>query len=99
MPGALGDAVALTFLAAGREDDARRVWANRRPIARDYYWLVTTTLRAHAATRLGDVEAAVAARDELLPWAGRVAGPDSGTPVLGPGDAARAEGAELGSAA
>lgn len=95
MPGALGDAVALTFLDAGREDDARRVWAARRPIARDYYWLVTTTLRAHAAVRLGDVGTAVAARDALLPWAGRIAGLDSGTLVLGPVDDALAEVAEL----
>ncbi|MGY1804368.1 BTAD domain-containing putative transcriptional regulator [Blastococcus sp. SYSU D00922] len=95
MPGALGDAVALTFLDAGREDDARRVWANRRPIARDYYWLVTTTLRAHAAVRLGDIDTAVAAREELLPWAGRIAGLDSGTLVLGPVDDALAEVAEL----
>ncbi|MGY1722771.1 BTAD domain-containing putative transcriptional regulator [Blastococcus sp. SYSU DS0533] len=95
MPGALGDAVVLAFLDAGREADARGVWARRRPIARDYYWLVTTTLRAHAAVRLGDLEVAVAARDELLPWAGRVAGLDSGTLVLGPVDDALAEVAGL----
>ncbi|SEL61480.1 Transcriptional regulatory protein, C terminal [Blastococcus sp. DSM 46786] len=95
MPGALGDAVVLAFLDAGREGDAREVWAVRRPVARDYYWLVTTTLRAHAAVRLGDVEVAVAAREELLPWAGRVAGLDSGTLVLGPVDDALAAVAEL----
>ncbi|MCF6743969.1 transcriptional regulator [Blastococcus sp. KM273128] len=95
MPGALGDAVVLAFLDAGREADARAVWARRRPIARDYYWLVTTTLRAHAAVRLGDVAVAVAARDALLPWAGRVAGLDSGTLVLGPVDDALAEVAGL----
>ncbi|MCF6509918.1 transcriptional regulator [Blastococcus sp. MG754426] len=95
MPGALSDAVVLTFLDAGRGADARAVWARRRPIARDYYWLTTTTLRAHAAVRLGDVGAAVAAREELLPWAGRVAGLDSGTLVLGPVDDALAEVAGL----
>ncbi|NEK57028.1 AAA family ATPase [Geodermatophilus sabuli] len=95
MPGALGDAVVLTFLDAGRDDDARAVWAIRRPIARDYYWLVTTTLRAHAAARLGDVPVATRARDELLPWAGRIAGLDSGTLIAGPVDDALAAVADL----
>ncbi|WP_448616238.1 BTAD domain-containing putative transcriptional regulator [Modestobacter sp. URMC 112] len=90
MPGALGDAVVLTFLDAGRADDARAAWAIRRPIPRDYYWLSTTTLRAHAAVALGDLEVARAAYTELLPWAGRVAGLDNGTLVVGPVDEALA---------
>ncbi|MFD2094023.1 BTAD domain-containing putative transcriptional regulator [Blastococcus deserti] len=95
MPGALGDAVVLTFLDAGRTSDARAAWATRRPIARDYYWLTTTTLRAHAAARLGDVPAATEARAQLLPWAGRIAGLDSGTLVVGPVDDALAAVADL----
>ncbi|MGY1823295.1 BTAD domain-containing putative transcriptional regulator [Geodermatophilus sp. SYSU D00079] len=90
MPGALTDAVVLGLLDAGRVDDARAAWAVRRPIARDYYWLASTTLRAHAAARLGDLAVARQVRDELLPWAGRIAGLDSGTLVVGPVDDALA---------
>ncbi|MGY1690342.1 BTAD domain-containing putative transcriptional regulator [Geodermatophilus sp. SYSU D01105] len=100
LPGALTDAVVLGLLDAGREDDARAAWAARRTISRDYYWLATTTLRAHAAARLGDLAAARQARDELLPWAGRIAGLDSGTLVVGPVDDALAAVADvLGDAA
>lgn len=95
MPGALGDAVALTFLDVGREDDARSAWATRRPVPRDYFWLATTTLRAHAAARLGDVAVAERARADLLPWAGRIAGLDNGTLVLGPVDDALAAVADV----
>ncbi|SDC77406.1 Transcriptional regulatory protein, C terminal [Geodermatophilus telluris] len=90
MPGALTDAVVLGLLDAGRTDDARAAWAVRRPISRDYYWLASTTLRAHAAARLGDLAVARQVRDELLPWAGRIAGLDSGTLVVGPVDDALA---------
>ncbi|MGY1632254.1 BTAD domain-containing putative transcriptional regulator [Geodermatophilus sp. SYSU D01186] len=90
MPGALTDAVVLGLLDAGRVDEAREAWAVRRPISRDYYWLATTTLRAHAAARLGDLAVARQVRDELLPWAGRIGGLDSGTLVVGPVDDALA---------
>ncbi|MEU2351158.1 BTAD domain-containing putative transcriptional regulator [Modestobacter sp. NPDC049651] len=90
MPGALTDAVVLGLLDAGRPDEARAVWPVRRPIARDYYWLVTTVLRAHAAVGLGDLPVARAAYADLLPWAGRVAGLESGTLVVGPVDDALA---------
>lgn len=94
MPGALTDAVVLALLDAGRADEARAAWAVRRPIARDYYWLATTTLRAHSAAGLGELDVARAAYAELLPWAGRVAGLDSGTLVVGPVDDALAAVAE-----
>ncbi len=90
MPGALGDAVVLGFLDAGRLDDARAAWAARRPVARDYYWLTVTTLRAHAAVGLGDLDVARAMYRDLLPWAGRIAGLDAGTLVVGPVDDALA---------
>ncbi|MGR6965270.1 BTAD domain-containing putative transcriptional regulator [Geodermatophilus sp. URMC 61] len=94
MPGALTDAVVLGLLDAGREDEARAAWQLRRPISRDYYWLAATTLRAHAAARLGDLATARQAREELLPWAGRIGGLDSGTLVVGPVDDALAAVAE-----
>ncbi|MFG1927611.1 BTAD domain-containing putative transcriptional regulator [Cryptosporangium sp. NPDC048952] len=95
LPGAMSEVVALCRLDAGREEDARAAWAARVPVARDYYWLMTTAMRAHAAARLGDVAEAVAARDALLPYAGRVAGLDSGTMPVGPVDDALAAVAEL----
>jgi hypothetical protein len=94
MPGALGDAVVLTFLDAGRDDDARAAWAIRRPVPRDCYRLSGTTLRAHAAVRLGDLDVARSAYADLRPWAGRVAGLDNGTLVVGPVDDALAAVAE-----
>src|SRR3712207_5141774 len=90
MPGALGDAVVLTFLDAGRVTDARAAWAIRRPVARDYYWLTVSTLRAHAAVALGELTVVRETYGELLPWAGRIAGLDAGTLVVGPVDDALA---------
>jgi hypothetical protein len=94
MPGALTDAVVLGLLDAGRFDEARAAWQVRRSISRDYYWLAATTLRAHAAARLGDLAVARQAREELRPWAGRIAGLDSGTLVVGPVDDALAAAAD-----
>ena len=94
LPGVLSEAVALTLLQAGRAEQAREAWAARRPVQRDYFWLVTTTLRAHAAVRLGDLDVARACARELRPWAGRVAGLESGTLVVGPVDDALAAVAE-----
>jgi len=96
MPGILTEMVVLCLLDAGREADARAAWQLRAPANnRDHYWLVVTALRAHAATRLGDVGEAVAARDALLPYAGRIAGLDSGSMPVGPVDDALAAVAEL----
>ncbi|GAA0273158.1 BTAD domain-containing putative transcriptional regulator [Cryptosporangium japonicum] len=95
IPGAMSEVVALCRLDAGREADARAAWAQRVPVARDYYWLMTTAMRAHAAARLGDTAEAIAARAALLPYAGRVAGLDSGTMPVGPVDDALAAIAEF----
>ncbi|MEJ5869415.1 BTAD domain-containing putative transcriptional regulator [Pseudokineococcus sp. 5B2Z-1] len=88
--GALARVVALALADAGRVDEARERLAAARPVARDYYWLALTALRARAAARLEDRAAARACYDELLPWAGRVAGLDSGSLPVGPVDAALA---------
>ncbi|MCY1139165.1 BTAD domain-containing putative transcriptional regulator [Actinoplanes sp. Pm04-4] len=87
-PGRVSDPLVLALLDAGDPEVARQVWAGRRPIDRNYYWLGFTTLRAHAAARLGDVETGASLLAELLPFAGRVAGLDSGTLYAGPVDAA-----------
>jgi hypothetical protein len=94
MPGALTDAVVLALFDAGCLDEARAAWALRGPVPRNYFWLAMTTLRAHVAVRLGELDTARAAADDLRPWSGRIAGLDSGTLVVGPVDDALAVVAE-----
>jgi len=89
-PKGVTDALVLSLLDAGRPDEARAAWADRHPVARDYYWLAWTTMRGHAAARLHDLEEARPVYADLLPFAGRVAGLDSGTLNAGPVDAALA---------
>ena len=89
-PGTLEDALVLGLLDADRSDDARARWSRRAPVQRDYHWLAKTALRARAAARLGDRDAAQRCYDDLLPYAGRLAGLDSGSVVFGSVDAALA---------
>lgn len=94
-PGLLFDVVTLALLDAGREDEARRYWAVRRPLRRDFFWSMFAVLRGYAAARLGDVEEAAASYDELVPFSGRIAGLGSGSVAFGPVDAALAELADV----
>ncbi|ODQ96268.1 BTAD domain-containing putative transcriptional regulator [Mycolicibacterium holsaticum] len=84
------EAAVLALIAAGRTDEARRLWAGRDPVERSYYWLAMTTLRAHAAALLGDVDEARCCAEELAPYSGRMAGLDNGSLLTGPVDAALA---------
>ncbi|WP_445166141.1 BTAD domain-containing putative transcriptional regulator [Mycolicibacterium sp. Dal123E01] len=92
---AIADAAVLALLSAGREDDARQIWAARGPVERSYYWLAVTTLRAHAAVALGDESAAEQCAVELQPYSGRIAGLDNGSLLAGPVDDALAAVVEL----
>ena len=85
-----GAVTTLALVDAGRPDEARAVLAGLPPVERGYYWLGLTTARAHAAARLGETAAARDLYAQLRPWAGRVAGLDSGTMPLGPVDDALA---------
>ncbi|MFF5083233.1 BTAD domain-containing putative transcriptional regulator [Actinoplanes sp. NPDC000266] len=87
-PGRVTDALVLALLDAGDVAAARLVWQGRQQIDRNYYWLGFTTLRGLAAARLGDEETGRRIAADLLPFAGRVAGLDSGTLYAGPVDAA-----------
>ncbi|MEV4343061.1 BTAD domain-containing putative transcriptional regulator [Actinoplanes sp. NPDC049596] len=87
-PGRVTDALVLALVDAGDLAAAREVWQRRGEIDRNYYWLGFTTLRGLAAARLGDEETGRRIAAELLPFAGRVAGLDSGTLYAGPVDAA-----------
>ncbi|MET0899809.1 MAG: BTAD domain-containing putative transcriptional regulator [Mycobacterium sp.] len=87
-PDAMCEALVLCLLDAGRDDEARARWATRAPVRRNYYWLARMALFARAAVRVGDLDAGAAAYDELRPWAGRVAGIDSGSVAFGTVDEA-----------
>ncbi|MDF2825258.1 MAG: transcriptional regulator, partial [Mycobacterium sp.] len=89
-PDAMNEALVLCLLDAGRGDEARARWAQRTPLRRNYYWLARVTLFAHAAVRMGDLAACAQTYDELTPWAGRIAGIDSGSVVFGTVDDALA---------
>lgn len=91
----IADPAVLALLGAGREDEARQIWAARQPVERSYYWLAMTTLRAHAAVALADVEAAEQCGVELQTYSGRIAGLDNGSLLAGPVDDALAAIAEL----
>ncbi|MCT7661101.1 BTAD domain-containing putative transcriptional regulator [Mycobacterium deserti] len=82
-PDAMNEALVLCLLDAGRIDEARIRWAARTPLRRNYYWLGRMALFARAAARLGDLDECAGAYEELLPWAGRVAGIDSGSVAFG----------------
>ncbi|WP_433801697.1 BTAD domain-containing putative transcriptional regulator [Actinomycetospora sp. CA-084318] len=83
---ARGDIVAEPYaaalVAAGRIEDARRVWRPDVPIRRDWWWLYWTALRAEVAQALGDAEVAETCRRDLAPWRGHLAGAMSGTATL-----------------
>jgi len=87
-PDAMCEALVLCLLDSGRADEARARWETRAPLRRNYYWLARMALFARAATRLGDLDACAQAYLELLPWAGRIAGIDSGSVVFGSVDEA-----------
>ncbi|MBJ7387325.1 MAG: transcriptional regulator, partial [Mycolicibacterium sp.] len=73
----------LALMAAGRVDEARSRWATRTPVRRNYYWLARMALYARAAVAVGDLDECAKAYVQLAPWAGRVAGIDSGSVAFG----------------
>ncbi len=91
----IADGAVLALMHAGREDEARGIWARREPVERSYYWLAMTTLRAHAAVVLNDAAAATQCAAELQPYSGRMAGLDNGSLLAGPVDDALAAVANL----
>ncbi|MDY6999098.1 MAG: BTAD domain-containing putative transcriptional regulator [Actinomycetota bacterium] len=82
-PDAMNEALVLCLLHAGRADEALQWWSARAPVRRNYYWLARMALLARAAVGVGDLEAAAQAYADLLPWAGGVAGIDSGSVAFG----------------
>ncbi|GAA1090712.1 BTAD domain-containing putative transcriptional regulator [Pseudonocardia alni] len=86
LPPTFGDFLALAHLHAGDPVRAREVWAPDAELARSYYWLIWTCVRAEVAVGLADRDVAARYREQLRPWTGTVAGLSSGTIALGPTD-------------
>ncbi|MDH6195327.1 DNA-binding SARP family transcriptional activator/RecA/RadA recombinase [Mycobacterium frederiksbergense] len=84
------DAAVLALIARGREDEARRLWQDRQPIERAYFWLPFTVLRVNAAVVLGDLSEVRARSAELAPYSGRIAGLGVDGLMVGPVDEALA---------
>ncbi|WP_067817054.1 BTAD domain-containing putative transcriptional regulator [Nocardia inohanensis] len=76
---------ALALLHAGREDQVREVLAGAPPVG-PHFWNSFTAVRARIAITLGDLDTARELYDQLLPFAGTVAGLETGASVLGPMD-------------
>ncbi|WP_264077702.1 BTAD domain-containing putative transcriptional regulator [Mycolicibacterium houstonense] len=88
------DAAVLALIARGREEEARRLWQERQPIERAYFWLPFTVLRVNAAVALGDLEEVRARSAELVPYSGRIAGLGVDGLMVGPVDDALAAAAD-----
>lgn len=65
------DLLALALLDAGREEEARALWAQRLPVPRDWSWGGLLTVQGLVAARLHDRERAAEAFAALEPFAGR----------------------------
>jgi DNA-binding SARP family transcriptional activator len=91
---ALAAPYALALASAGRVPEARAVMTWMPPVRRDMFWLLLTAICALLAIAVDDAERARSCYQDLLPYAGRPAGGDTGTLTLWPvahvlGDLAR----------
>ncbi|WP_433326164.1 BTAD domain-containing putative transcriptional regulator [Spirillospora sp. CA-294931] len=82
--GAVADLYALALLGAGREDEARRITADARPIRPDYFYDLAMTARGMRAIALGQRDVAEEALEGLEPYKNQFAGGTTGTVVIGP---------------
>ncbi|MCU1643249.1 MAG: Regulatory protein AfsR [Nocardia sp.] len=85
---------ALALLHSGQEEAARSVLRESPPLA-PQFWTTFTSVRARLAIGLADRDWAHELYDQLLPYAGTIAGLESGATVLGPMDLTLAELAEF----
>jgi tetratricopeptide (TPR) repeat protein len=87
IPAAGEPSLVRVLLAAGEVDEARDRWNRLPPQRPDEFWQFFTVLRAESAVLLGDDAAVGSAYDELVPFAGRLAGGEGAVFALGPLDA------------
>jgi hypothetical protein len=90
---------ALALAAAGRVPEARTVAARMPAVRRDMLWMMVTAICALVAIAVDDAERARSCYQELLPYAARPAGAQTGSMTLWPtaqilGDLARYLGAD-----
>lgn len=83
IPVSMRNALVLALAESGNIDAARDLWPRTPPHARDYLWRGMTALRARAAALLNDKVVAAECYRELLPFAGTLAGVDSGSMYAG----------------
>jgi len=81
---AIAASYALSLAAAGRVPEARAIAVRLPPVHRDLLWLVVTAICALLAIAVDDTERARSCYRELLPYAARPAGTDTGTMALWP---------------
>ena len=81
---AIAASYALALAGAGRVPEARAIAARLPPVHRDLLWLVVTAICALLAIAVDDTERARSCYRELLPYAARPAGTDTGTMALWP---------------
>ncbi len=77
------------LIAAGRHDEARRMWSTVTPHVEELSprateWIVGMCDMARICVALGDLVTAAVIRERLLPYEGLQAAPLSRTPYLGP---------------
>jgi DNA-binding SARP family transcriptional activator len=75
---------ALALTAAGRVPEARAVMARMPTVRRDMFWLLLTAVCAMLAIAVDDTERAGSCYQELLPYAARPAGIQTGSMTLWP---------------
>ncbi|WP_072807478.1 BTAD domain-containing putative transcriptional regulator [Rhodococcoides yunnanense] len=91
LPVNMRNALVLALAENGERENALRLWQTTTPHARDYLWRGMTAMRARAAARLNDLDVCRECYDQLLPYAGTLAGVDSGSLYAGVVDDVLAE--------
>lgn len=82
----LRDLHALALIGCSRSDEARMMlgdWAEQRPLLRDFAWTGLTAIRARVWIALDDATAIADLRDQLTPYADRLAVGGMGAFFLG----------------
>lgn len=97
VPDVTADLLALSLVANGKIEQARRTRADLKPIRHDKYRSLFLTIRGRAVTALGEVDEAPAVYSQLLVYRGQIGGGASAALGIGPtdtvlGDLARLQG-------
>ncbi|SNS63443.1 BTAD domain-containing putative transcriptional regulator [Rhodococcoides kyotonense] len=83
LPVVMRNALVLALAENDEMEAARRLWRVTEPHARDYLWRGMTAMRARAAVHMQDDDVCRECYRQLLPFAGTLAGVDSGSLFAG----------------